>query len=286
MTPISQLKRWAAVNPTIEKLRDKVDYEVTNFATNWYIAPTTALDQGASYEMWCPGIEIDATINVKAFTPHKNTTYEVGLVQILNYSNMKAMYKKPGHTPIVTRRFKIISWTQRHLPVFDGNHNGLYYDPSSCKTITGTGQYNVVLKDYPTLTVNKTDNTANNNYNLARAIKYNKFHVLLVVRRSASNDIQHGIWCDYLRNVEWKTKVEATFDPNNNSAVLQTHTDQSSSIAPLQHVTVWDPARRNWGMDAAHVANNDQKVTYYKDVIGIMELMDFTIDRYAPVIAI
>jgi hypothetical protein len=286
MTPISQFKRWAAVNPTIEKIRDTVDYSVTNFSIAWYHAANIVEDKGDHYVLWCPGVTIDATINIKKFQPHKNTTYQVGFVQILNYSNQKALYKKPGHTPVVTRRFKIVSWEQQHLPVFDGNHLGLYYDASSCKTITGTGQYNVELKDYPTLRVNKTDDTANNHYNLTRALKYNKFHVLLIVRRSDANDIQHGIWCDYLRNVEWKTKVEASFDPNQNSAVLQTHHDEASSILPLQHVTVWDPARRNWGMDNVHAANNDQRFEYYKDVLGILEFKDFTVDRYTPVIAI
>ncbi len=76
------------------------------------------------------------------------------------------------------------------------------------------------MRDYPTLQANKTDNDVNNNaYNLIRAIKYNKFHVFFIVRRSDSNNIQDGIWCDYLRDLEWSTKVEAAFDPGNNFTI-------------------------------------------------------------------
>ena len=116
-----------------------VEYNVTNFRITWD-HPVISVDQGTSIKLCCRGVQIDAGINVTKYKPQPNRKYEVGLVQILDYSNQKALYKKPGHTPVVTRRFKIVSWDQRHLPVCDGDPGEkLFYDSTSRKTITGTG---------------------------------------------------------------------------------------------------------------------------------------------------
>jgi hypothetical protein len=174
------------------------------------------------------------------------------------------------------------------LPVFDGDPTDkLFYDANSRKTITGTGPYSVQLLDYPTLVALKTVTSSNNiTYNLIRALKYNKFHVLFIVRRSDPADIQAGIWCDYLRDLEWATKVEASFDPGNHFAQLgQGYQSKSESFEPLTKVTVLSPIRR-WDMHKVNTANQDQTIKSEKDVLGILEFQDFTIDRYLPTVTV
>jgi hypothetical protein len=270
-----------------------IKYNVTNFNIA-FDHPVAASDQGTFMKLCCRGVQIDATINVTHYHPKAGRKYEVGLVQRLDYSNQRALYEKdpagaqiPGAQIPFWKKYKITKWEQRHLPVFDGNPalNDIFYDANSCATIMGTGVYNVTLKDYPTLVADKVDVSAKgNSYNLIRMLKYNRFHVFLIVRRSdaATHD---GIWCDYLRDLEWATKVEASFDPNNNFAVIgNAHQDKSSSILPMQYLTAASPFRRNWNMYKKRGANTDQRVDDYRDALGILELKDFTIDRYMPVL--
>jgi hypothetical protein len=43
--------------------------------------------------MWCKGLKIDATLTLEEYQPYYGNTYEVGLVQILECSRMKAVYE-------------------------------------------------------------------------------------------------------------------------------------------------------------------------------------------------
>ena len=76
---------------------EKFEYRVTQFQITWD-RPVAVVDQGGSKMLCCRGVQIDATINVSKFKPevmtglNRTCKYEVGFVQILDYSNQKALY--------------------------------------------------------------------------------------------------------------------------------------------------------------------------------------------------
>jgi hypothetical protein len=171
---------------------------------------TSAAGPGGHHPLWIwmKGVDINATVDVNEFTAKQGCTYEVGFVQILEFSRMKAIYGE-----------KLVKeWKQPVQPCYDSTHddvipwynNGNPDGTASHKPITGTGQISLKMTDYPTSIINPYINNtkplpAPVHLPLTYYIKQNEFNVYLMVRRTetasaATKDV-------YLQHVYWETMV-------------------------------------------------------------------------------
>jgi hypothetical protein len=157
--------------------------------------------------VWCKGVTIDAAVNVTEFEPADGCSYEVGFVQVLEFSRMKAIYADKA----------VKEWLQETLPCYDSTDDGCipWYtaDATSHAPITGTGQINLQLRDYPTSFIDpylnhpiptKSGPPNNGPHPLTYYTKHNKFNVYLMVRRTKGGEVKNT----YLQHCRWSTKVE------------------------------------------------------------------------------
>jgi hypothetical protein len=169
-------------------------------------------------KFWLGGVTMTATVDVTAFDATDGNTWEVGFVQILEDSRMKAVYgKKPYQF--------VKEWVQPTLPCYDSTNDACipWYTPHtdtnpdnngeySHATITGPGQFQLTLRDYPTSCIdpyldNKvTPNVPNGMQPLAYYNKSNKFNVYLTVRKTSLMGIVEDT---YLQHCRWSTSIEA-----------------------------------------------------------------------------
>jgi hypothetical protein len=150
--------------------------------------------------IWCKGVTMNAAVNVTAFASAANCTYEVGFVQILEFSRMKAIYAD-----------KVVKeWIQPTLPCYDSTNNACipWYTPHtdtnpdpdsreySHAKITGAQTFNLKLRDYPTSFVdphinhpipNKSGPADNGPHPLTYYTKHNEFNAYLMVRKKDGN---------------------------------------------------------------------------------------------------
>lgn len=156
--------------------------------------------------VWCKGLRIDAGINITQYAAVANTTWDVGLAQILTYSKMKAHY---GDV--------VMEWVQTIVPCYDSTNNGCipWYTVATGQQIIGVGVLNFTLQDYPTSHIDPHINnpgTLGHGNALTHYIKHNKFDVYFVLRTTANGVISDK----FLKHCAWETKAEIR--PNANWA--------------------------------------------------------------------
>jgi hypothetical protein len=169
--------------------------------------------------MVCKGLKITATASVSKYQPSTHGhVYEIGLVQILNASRMKAVYasKQPagfGQT--------VCEWSQEKLPCYDSTDDNTipWYDANSWAQINATGPINLVLKDFPLFHINPylhRPGHADDGQPLVYAIKHNHFDVYLMMRRTLATDKSRTLERWYFKHCHWETICE--LEPNANWA--------------------------------------------------------------------
>jgi hypothetical protein len=147
---------------------------------------------------WCKGLRIDATVDVTHYTPEPNTTWEVGLVQILEGSVMRARY---GDV--------IVQWGQPRLPCYDSTDDTCipWYTPLTGQQITGVGRLTFTLQDYPTSHLDpylENPGGMGHGSQLTHYVKHNRFNTYLLLRTTKIGQVHDR----FLKHCRWNTRVE------------------------------------------------------------------------------
>jgi len=148
--------------------------------------------------VWCKGLRIDAGIDITQYVAVAGTTWEVGLVQILTYSKMKAHY---GDV--------VMEWVQTIVPCYDSTNSGCipWYTAATGQQITAVGPLNFTLQDYPTSHIDPQINNPGglgHGNDLTHYVKHNKFDVYFVLRTKVNGVISDK----FLKHCAWETRAE------------------------------------------------------------------------------
>jgi hypothetical protein len=177
--------------------------------------------------MFMKGIKIAATVVISNYNVNSkygaehdgNFTWDVGLVQILESSLMKAVY---GTDDVLGRERMVYEWKQNTLPCYDCEPLHLpFYDAQSHAQVTGDGQFQFILSDIPGLIVNLYTQQWFPGYTAPRqplvyAIKENTFNVYCVLRAryKAGQHVNKLKAHRLLKHCKWTNKL--VMEPNEN----------------------------------------------------------------------
>lgn len=187
------------------------------------------------------GVNVQADVVVKGYTPVANPSLfekakmtlpnvargsikddhfiEVGIVQILEYSRMEAVYRANTDTWMGQARNKtVLSWIQNKLPCYDCSTADIpWYNPTTARQeidLSAAQPFpatlsNMWMNDYPQLNVDaylKRPGHKNDGMPLYQIKKHNKFSVYLFMRElnNAKDKTLHR-WI--LKKGTWTTKL-------------------------------------------------------------------------------
>jgi hypothetical protein len=201
-------------------------------------------------KMFAKGIRIVANVTVSNYNvPSKfgnehddDFTWDVGLVQILESSTMKAVY---GTDDKWGRGRLVYEWKQNTLPCYDCTTADFpFYDNQCHAQVAGDGQHQFTLSDVPSLAVNLYTQSWFPGYQappqpLAYALKDNKFNVYCVLRAKYKTGAHVGNVAKHRleKHCMWKTRMAR--EPNANWAGANRFTTAGYSELDYSFTSSW-----------------------------------------------